>query len=111
MNFPTDTSEEFAVAVNLPAPPSPAAVHESNRLFVTQAYHDLVDRDPGAEELAFWGRLLEEGVPRDRVFARVAQSTAAHAKVVRELYANLLQRPATEEDIRFWDAFLAVGSV
>ncbi len=69
-------------------------VESPNTLYVTQLYHDLLQRSPDTQGLAFWVQQLDSGVNRTFVAYDIEQSFERRTLVINAVYeATLLRAP------------------
>jgi kelch-like protein 17 (actinfilin)/kelch-like protein 20 len=86
-------------------PPGSAAAR-----FVTQAYQDLLGRDPEPAGLAYWGGLVITGTKRSDVVLGIEGSAEYRDRLVREMYGSLLRREADPAGLSYFMGQLAGGA-
>lgn len=77
--------------------------------FVTQLYHDLLQRDPDDFGLLYWTRLVAGGVARPEIVSRFQDSTEYRTRAVQDLYLTFLHRHAEPYGLGFFLGELASG--
>src|SRR5260370_22344769 len=80
----------------------------ANEIFVTQAYHDLLLRDPDPGGLALFANSLNNGTAnRVQVALRIQGSPEYRTNQVQSLFTSVLNRPADSVGLGASIAFLA----
>jgi hypothetical protein len=83
----------------------------SNFLWVTTVYQNVLGRTPDPVGLSNWLNILGSGVSRTTVALEIIQSPEAHARVVTSLYAQLLRRVPDPGGAQFWEGLLNAGQI
>jgi alpha-tubulin suppressor-like RCC1 family protein len=102
------------VLLSAPAPPAsaaPTAVAAATSpaaLFVTAAFHDLLDRPPSTSSRSLWtGRIASGAWSRKAFVHYLATSTAGLDAQVERAYVSILDRPPTPAAQASWEQQLA----
>src|SRR5688500_19757977 len=74
----------------------------TDRGFVTELYHELLDRPPDQLGLHHWLRSMANGLPRTGVTASFYSSIESRRGRVEALYRDLLGRAAEADGLRYW---------
>jgi hypothetical protein len=79
-------------------------------VFVTQAYQDLLGRQPDPDGLAYWSGLLNQGVlTRQQVALGIESSPEYLTDQVQQVYAQFLHRSADAAGLSYWTGMLQAG--
>ena len=70
--------------------------------FLTNLYHDLLHRAPGAQELGGWGAFLKNGGSDTQVARAFAASEEFRTDLIQSDYQSLLGRQGSSSDITSW---------
>jgi hypothetical protein len=79
------------------------------QLYVQHLYEDLLHRDPGNDELAFWTGRLASGASNGDVARALISSQEHEQLVVSSLYTSLLGRTADVAGLSFFSSQLATS--
>ncbi len=74
---------------------APASVGDDIVRFLVKVYLDILGREPTSVEIAFWGPLLVQGMPREWVGGILVTSQEFHVLASVALYQAWLGRPPT----------------
>ncbi|EAW40074.1 fibronectin type III domain protein [marine gamma proteobacterium HTCC2080] len=122
-----------ASAATDPIIPAPEAVATVSEIQITEAYIGLVGRAPDPGGLAYWVNQLDSaiaaGQARSLALKKLTNDITLSAEwdagigandgltqsgaeaIVRAMYLNLFDRPATASDVAYWSADLTTGRV
>lgn len=87
-----------------------AAAGGSATSWARAVYGDVLQRQAGASEVAFWADVLVGGVSRPTVAAAILASQESRMLQVREAFQELLGRAPDAAGLAAWTAFLASAS-
>jgi uncharacterized delta-60 repeat protein len=85
-------------------------ISNANQVFVIHVYLDLLQRSPDPNGLTFWAGMLDQGMARTDVVARIEGSGEYRALVVQGMYGHLLGRAADPAGLNGWVNFLNQGN-
>jgi hypothetical protein len=90
---------ENSITINSSATVVESLLHDgtrgtANQRFLSEVYHDLLQRDIDTTGLANWGALLEQGVSRTQVVFDITQTTEFRFDEINALYFKYLNRAA-----------------
>jgi hypothetical protein len=94
-------------------PAQPAATKADNRKFVSEVYHELLEREPERIALDSWSGFLDQGGNRDEM-KRTIKDSSEYRRVdsrryLRGMYREMLDREPELAEIDSWMGFLSSG--
>src|SRR5262249_33942208 len=78
----------------------------ANRLFVAEAYRDLLSREPDPGGLAGWSGALDQGLSRSQFVLNIEGSLEYRTDLVQTLYQTFLGRAADSSGLNNFVTFL-----
>jgi hypothetical protein len=81
----------------------------ANQRFLSEVYHDLLEREIDTNGLASWGALLDHGVSRTQVVFDITQSTEYREDEINGVYLRYLKREADPTGLANALSFLQHG--
>jgi hypothetical protein len=81
----------------------------SNQHCVNEAFRDLMGRSADLNGLAFWSKMLDQGVSLSAVISGIQNSTEYRSDVVQSMFTQFLHRSADPGGLNFFVSILAAG--
>jgi hypothetical protein len=78
--------------------------------FVNEVYRDLIGRSADLDGLAYWSRMLDQGVARSVVVSGIQSSTEYRTAVVESLYTQFMHRTADANGLNFFVGMMGAGA-
>jgi hypothetical protein len=80
-----------------------------NQKFISQAYHDLLNRAPDPNGLAYWMAQLNAGATQGQIAGAISHSAEYYSTIINPAYQNYLGRPADRQGLAYWISRMQSG--
>ena len=106
----TFTISGQGTGTSTPGPGDPRPIQTQRAAFITQLFHDTLNRLPDGTGLDSWVQGLANGsITPAEVAADLINSTEFRTNTIRSLYQSILGRPADQAGLDSWLGFFAAG--